>query len=296
MKLRIKNLKFKIASALNAVNSTFSILNFKFLIIALTLLLTACDTVLQYPDCGKITVTADWSGRGDNINVPEKWHISLGEYYGEETSTIHSPDCPFAPGGYNLVAWTHADGIHISGTTATASYSDAPLGWFFTHTQPVTIEANRNHAFSAAMRQQVRMFTIVIDARGDAAARITDIEATLGGAATNLDFATDTHSDPVTVGLAFRKLPYGNQWAATIRLLGIAGKQPILSGKITFANANPLPVDFNSDLTAQLEGFNSDKRVPLTIRGTLVMTPSQTGVTTTIEKWTSLDDWNVDAY
>lgn len=50
MKLRIKNLKFKIASALDVANSKFSILNFKFLIIALALLLTACDTVLQYPE------------------------------------------------------------------------------------------------------------------------------------------------------------------------------------------------------------------------------------------------------
>ena len=50
MKLRIKNLKFKIASDPDVANSKFSILNFKFLIIALALLLTACDTVLQYPD------------------------------------------------------------------------------------------------------------------------------------------------------------------------------------------------------------------------------------------------------
>lgn len=62
MKLRIKNLRSRIALAA-VINSASGILNSKLLIIALlTLLLTACDTVLQYPD----------------DNAPRQWiHISI---------------------------------------------------------------------------------------------------------------------------------------------------------------------------------------------------------------------------
>ena len=249
-----------------------------------------------HPGHGKITVTADWSGRGTGLDIPEKWNVALGDYNGEETDAVHTPDYLFAPADYTLMAWNPADGINMEGNTATATYSATQLGWFFTHAQTVSVLKDRDHDFTAAMRQQVRQLTVVITPAGDAATRITGIEATLGGVAGSLDFVSGEHSAPTTLKLVFRKSKDRNQWAATVRLLGVAGQAQKLAGTVTFADGNPLTLSFESDLSSALSDFNSYKPEPLNLGGSLVATPSQTGVTAVIEKWHELDDWNVDAF
>ena len=51
-----------------------------------------------HPDYGKIAVTADWSARGEGIDIPATWTVTMGDYTGTETSATHSPDHLFAPG------------------------------------------------------------------------------------------------------------------------------------------------------------------------------------------------------
>lgn len=249
-----------------------------------------------HPDHGKITVTSDWSNRGEGLDIPAEWNVTLGDYQGTETEVQHSPEYLFPAGAYTLLAWNTADGINVNGSVATATYSDNTPVWFHTHSQKVTIESDRDHQFTAYMKQQVRQLTIVIKPQGDAANRITGIEAKLGGVASTLDFATDTHGIPVSVNLVFRKSKEGDQWAATVRLLGITESSQKLIGTMSFADGNPLPLAFESDLSGQLTEFNADKRTPLTLGGNIVTTPSAAGVTATIEKWETLDDWNVDAF
>ena len=161
---------------------------------AATALLTAScvkDTLYNtpHPNHGKITVTADWSARGEGIDIPATWTIAMGDYTGTETAATHAPDHLFAPGSYTLVAWNPAEGITVSGTTATVApasgsqttgaFIDNAPGWFFTHTEQVTIEKDTDYPLTAAMRQQVRELTLVVEPTGDAAHRITEIEASL---------------------------------------------------------------------------------------------------------------------
>ncbi len=274
---------------------------------ALTLAATSCvkdelhDT--PHPDYGKITVTADWSDRGEGVDIPAEWTVTMGDYTGTETGATHSPDYLFKPGGYTLAAYNTPEGITISGTTATVAAADGGCivntpGWLFTSVQEVAIEADSDYSLTAVMRQQVRQLTLMIEPTGDAAKRIESIEGTLSGAAGTLDFATGTYGTPSEVELHFTKITKGDnagKWMATVRLLGIAGDLQRLTATLTYTDGNPQPTSLNSDLTTALDGFNDGKTAPLTLGGTIAETPGEAGFTGEITDWETVDGGGVDA-
>ena len=263
-------------------------------IILTALLLSSCvkDTLYDtpHPDHGMISVTADWSARGEGIDIPATWTVTMGDYTGTETSATHAPDHLFDPGSYTLAVWNPAEGITVNGTTATvaattgndavagAFISNAP-GWLFTSVQQVLIEKDTDYPLTAAMKQQVRELTLVVEPTGDAAGRITEIVAHLTGAAGTLDFATDTYGAASNVVLPFTKITEGDdagKWKATVRLLGVTGTEQLLTGEIRYAEGNPTPTTLKSDLTEALKEFNAGKGESLTLGGTLVETPEET--------------------
>lgn len=260
-------------------------------IILTALLLSSCvkDTLYDtpHPDHGMISVTADWSARGEGIDIPATWTVAMGDYTGTETSATHAPDHLFDPGSYTLAVWNPAEEITVNGTTATvaaatgndavagAFISNAP-GWLFTSVQQVLIEKDTDYPLTAAMKQQVRELTLVVEPTGDAAGRITEIVAHLTGAAGTLDFATDTYGAASNVVLPFTKITEGadaGKWKATVRLLGVTGTEQLLTGEIRYADGNPTPTTLKSDLTEALAAFNTGKGESLTLGGTLVETP-----------------------
>ena len=280
-------------------------------ILTLVLLLTLGGCVKDelhdtpHPDTGKVTVTADWSDRGEGVDIPASWHIVMGDYTGTETGATHSSDHLFSPGNYTLAAYNIPEDIAVSGTTATVAAAGGNLiantpGWLFTSVQEVAIEADTDYALTAAMRQQVRELTLVLEPAGDAADRIEAIEGTLSGAAGTLDLATDTHGTPSEVELHFTKITSGDdagKWTATVRLLGIAGDTQRLAATLAYTDGNPADTSIESDLTAALDGFNSGKGEPLTLGGTLVETPEGMEVDgTEITGWEEVkgDDVNAD--
>ena len=263
-------------------------------IILTALLLSSCvkDTLYDtpHPDHGMISVTADWSARGEGIDIPATWTVTMGDYTGTETSATHAPDHLFDSGSYTLAVWNPAEGITVNGTTATvaattgndagagAFISNAP-GWLFTSVQQVLIEKDKDYPLTAAMKQQVRELTLVVEPTGDAAGRITEIVAHLTGAAGTLDFATDTYGAASNVVLPFTKITEGDdagKWKATVRLLGVTGTEQLLTGEIRYADGNPTPTTLKSDLTEALKEFNTGKGESLTLGGTLVETPEET--------------------
>lgn len=278
-------------------------------ILSLALLLTLGGCVKDelhdtpHPDTGKVTVTADWSDRGEGVDIPAEWTVTMGGYTGTETGATHSPDYLFNPGSYTLAVYNPADGITVSGMTAAVAAADGGCivntpGWLFTSVQEVEIEADTDYSLTAVMHQQVRELTLVIEPTGDAAERIESIEGTLSGAAGTLDFATGTHGTPSEVKLHFTKITEGDdvgKWMATVRLLGIAGNSQRLTATLTYTDGNPQPTSLNSDLTAALDGFNDDKTTPLTLGGTLAEAPDEAGFTGEITGWETVDSGGVDA-
>ena len=254
-----------------------------------------------HPGKGRITVTADWSAWGEGIATPQSWNLSMGDYHGTETAATHAPDHLFEPGSYSLVAWNPATDISVSGTTASVtSIADGcisgELGWLFTSVQEVTIDADRDHAFTAAMQQQVRQLTLTIRLTGDAAERVEGISCSLSGVAGTMDFASDTYGAPSGVALHFTKITQGENagvWTATVRLLGITGESQQLTGTITYAGDNLPSTPVASDMTALLAGFNGNKTVPLGLACDLE-TPTQAGVTAIIIDWEVQEEVNAD--
>lgn len=278
---------------------TNSIYKTSLLAAALLLSTTSCvkdelhDT--PHPDYGKITVTADWTDRGDDVNIPAEWTVTMGDYTGTETGETHAPDYLFNPGDYTLAACNIPENITISGTTATITGTP---GWLFTSVQDVTIEADTDYGLTAAMHQQVRQLTLVIEPTGDAADRIESIEGALSGAAGTMDFATGTYGAASDVALHFTKITEGSdagKWTATVRLLGIAGDTQRLTATLTYADGNPADTGLESDLTAALADFNADKTEPLTLGGTIAETPTEAGVEAGITDWEKIDGGGVDA-
>ena len=279
--------------------------------VAATLLLAATSCVKDelhdtpHPDHGKITVTADWSDRGEGVDIPAEWTVTMGDYAGTETGATHAADYLFEPGQYTLAAYNTPEDITITGTTATVvpetgngTYISNAPGCLFTSVREVSIEADTDHELTAMMRQQVRQLTLVIEPTGDAAERIESIEGSLSGAAGTLDFATEAYGAASDVALRFTKITSGGdagKWTATVRLLGIAGDTQRLTATLTYADGNPQPTSLESDLTAALADFNSDKTAPLTLGGTMAETPTEAGVEAGITDWEKTDGGGVDA-
>lgn len=268
-----------------------------------------------HPDKGKVAVTADWSNRGEGMDIPGLWRAVIGDYTAEETRHTHEAERLFEPGDYRLITYNPADGITVAGTTATISaastvsaaasgergnaFISGSPGWFFANVQEITIEKDREHAFTTAMRQQVRQLTLLIEPAGNTAAAIENIAGSLSGVAGTFDFATDTYGGISDVELDFKKLTEGadaGKWKATVRLLGIAGNVQRLSATATYAGGNLPPATIESDLAAALAGFNTNKTVPLTLGGTMVETPVAGGMTAIITDWEAVDAGNVDAH
>ena len=290
---------------------TNSIYKTSLLTAALLLAATSCvkDELhnTPHPDTGKITVTADWTDRGDGVDIPAEWTVTMGDYTGTEAGETHAPDYLFAPGNYTLAAYNTPENITVSGTIATVAkahgdatdlfISDAP-GWLMTSVQEVTIEADTDYELTAAMHQQVRQLNIIIEPTGDAKDRIESIEGHLSGAAGTFDFATDTYGAASDVALNFTKITDGSdagKWTATVRLLGITGERQTLTATLTYSNGNPQPTELESDLTAALADFNADKTEPLTLGGTMAETPAEAGVEAGITDWEKIDGGGVDA-
>ena len=151
-------------------------------------------------------------------------------------------------------------------------------------------EKDKDYPLTAAMKQQVRELTLVVEPTGDAAGRITEIIAHLTGAAGTLDFATDTYGAASSVVLPFTKITEGDdagKWKATVRLLGVTGTEQLLS--------NPTPTTLKSDLTEALKEFNTGKGESLTLGGTLE-TPDEVEIQgATISGWKPVDGGEVNA-
>ena len=196
---------------------------------ALLLAATSCvkDTLYNtpHPDTGRITVTADWTDRGDGVDIPAEWTVVMGDYTGTETGETHAPDYLFKPGNYTLAAYNTPENILIDGTVARVSVpsgvstggsasamdedTDSGAGGFISGT-PGWLD------LTAAMHQQVRQLTLVIEPTGDAADRIESIEGSLSGAAGTLDFATGTYGTASDVALqvtsGIQTRAYDDQW------------------------------------------------------------------------------------
>ena len=249
---------------------------------AATALLTAScvkDTLYNtpHPNHGKITVTADWSARGEGIDIPATWTIAMGDYTGTETAATHAPDHLFAPGSYTLVAWNPAEGITVSGTTATVApasgsqttgtFIDNAPGWFFTHAEQVSIEKDTDYPLTAAMKQRVRELQLELEVTQGRPELIQSVTATLSGIAGAFDMARgQTTGEPASTVFSFTR--DGSRLTADARLLGTMGAVQTMVLDIVFVDGGRTQRT-EVDLTEALADFNGDMTTAYRVTGTL---------------------------
>ena len=274
--------------------------------VAATLLASCVKDELHntpHPDRGAVTVSLTGWTAGDDyvLDIDGKTADITG-------SPFVYPD-PLLPGAHSLVVYNRAEGFTFDGRTARVNTRDdkaradgatiIPLpGYLKTSSQEITVVADDTLRVTPSPRQQVRELTLMVEPTGDAADRIEAIEGRLSGAAGTLDFATGIHGAPSEVELHFMKITSGDdagKWTATVRLLGIAGDAQRLTATLTYTNGNPQPTGLESDLTAALADFNSDKTTPLSLGGTMAETPDEVDSTATITDWEEVDGGNVNA-
>lgn len=275
---------------------------------AATALLTAScvkDTLYNtpHPNHGKITVTADWSARGEGIDIPATWTIAMGDYTGTETAATHAPDHLFAPGSYTLVAWNPAEGITVSGTTATVApasgsqttgtFIDNAPGWFFTHTEQVTIEKDTDYPLTAAMQQRVRELQLELEVTQGRPELIQSVTATLSGIAGAFDMARgQTTGEPASTVFSFTR--DGSRLTADARLLGTMGAVQTMVLDIVFVDGGRTQRT-EVDLTEAMKDFNDDMTIAYRITGTLETPVGMEECNAEITGWESVEGGDASA-
>lgn len=246
-----------------------------------------------HPDHGKITLTTDWTNIGTSITVPASYTIRVGEYSATLSGITNTIDNLFTPGSYRANIHNTANGITVSGTTASVAADGANIdnmpGWLFFCAIDTAIEKDTKHELTAAMRQQVRQLTLVLTPKGSGGYVVSAVTGTLSGIAGMLDMDNNTYGLPSTVGLAFSKVSEGTdagKWTATMRLLGVTGTEQKLN--ITVGYTDPSvedqPLD-PIDLTLQMTGFNEEKKTPFALGSIIETEKSISGFTTTVSDW-----------
>ena len=274
---------------------------------AAALLTASCvkDTLYNtpHPDHGKITVTADWSARGEGIAIPATWTIAMGDYTGTESSATHAPDHLFAPGSYTLVVWNPAEGITVSGTTATVaptsgsqttgSFIDNAPGWFFTYTEQVSIEKDTDYSFTAAMQQRVRELQLELEVTQGRPELIQSVTATLSGIAGAFDMEQgQTTGEPASTRFSFTR--DGSRLTADARLLGTMGAVQTLVLDIVFVDGGRTQ-HTEVDLTEAMKDFNGDMTTAYRVTGTLETPVGMEECNAEITGWESVEGGNASA-
>lgn len=274
---------------------------------AAALLTASCvkDTLYNtpHPNHGKITVTADWSARGEGIDIPATWALSMGDYTGTETAATHAPDHLFAPGSYTFVVWNPAEGFTVSGTTATVapasgsqttgSFIDNAPGWFFTHAEQVSIEKDTDYPLTAAMQQRVRELQLELEVTQGRPELIQSVTATLSGIAGAFDMARgQTSGEPASTVFSFTR--DGSRLTADARLLGTMGAVQTMVLDIVFVDGGRTQRT-EIDLTEAMKDFNSNMTTAYRVTGTLETPVGMEECNAEITGWESVEGGNASA-
>lgn len=273
---------------------------------AAAVLLSSCvkDTLYDtpHPDYGKIAVTADWSTRGEGIDIPATWTVNMGDYTGTETSATHAPDHLFAPGSYTLAVWNPAEGITVSGTTATVApasgsqttgtFIDNAPGWFFTHAEQVSIEKDTDYPLTAAMQQRVRELQLELEVTQGRPELIQSVTATLSGIAGVFDMEKgQTIGEPTSTVFSFTR--DGSKLTADARLLGTMGAVQTMVLDIVFVDGGRTQRT-EVDLTEAMKDFNDDRTTAYRVTGTLETPVGMEECNAEITGWETGDENDVN--
>lgn len=280
--------------------------------IGVGLLLASCvkDDLYNtpHPEKGAVVITTDWKGRSSDAVVPSRYILRIGT--GEQTAGGETNlfDALFPPGTQDLRVYNPAEGMTVSGNTATVNtLPDGTLetmpGYLFSAARKLEIEKDDTLKVTVPMQQRIRSLALTLKLKPGDEQRIRSTAATLTGIASAVDLTTGaiTATEGKNIIPAFvpgtddggMRATGQPKLAATMRLPGvITGEKQVLTLNITLTDGHVQTI--TTDLTDALKNFGSDMK-PLELDATLELA-TEAGFTGTISDWNVVDNGPVDIH
>lgn len=275
------------------------------------LMLGSCvkDTLYNtpHPDKGALVVSTDWSGRSSESIKPTEYILRIGEEEQTVSEDVNTFKSLLLPGTQSLLVYHQADGITLSGTTATVNtLADGTLdpmpGYLFSAYKEMTIPTDDTLRVTMPMKQHIRQLILMLELKEGDDQIIAGTSATLTGIAPSVDLITGeiNATSGKTIKPVFRistdtpksKAAGVPLLAATMRLLGIIQtEKQELTIAVTLTNGTTQSI--TTDLTDYLTDFGNGELEPLVLDATLSL-PPEVGVSATITDWNIVNNGDIN--
>ena len=249
-----------------------------------------------HPDSGAVVVTADWSDRNSDADIPQTYILSIDgqeQKVSKETNVLNRL---LSAGKYTLAAYNKPDQVTVANNTASVNATSAkhinPMpGYLFASVQNINVVADDTLRVTAQMKQLIRRLNLELTATEGDYSRVQSATATLSGVASAADMATGERSAAAQVTNTFRQ--DGNKFTLLFRLLGIVTTEAqTLTVDITFNNGDTQQIV--SDVTESMKNFNNEAE-PIKLKGNLLLPVEATVTGATITGWNEVDGGTGDA-
>ena len=195
-----------------------------------------------HPDSGAVVVTADWSDRNSDADIPQAYILSIDGQEQEVSKETNVLNRLLSAGKYTLAAYNKPDQVTVADNTASVNATSAkhinPMpGYLFASVQDINVVADDTLRVTARMKQLIRRLNLELTATEGDYSRVQSATATLSGVASVADMATGERSAAAQVTNTFRQ--DGNKFTLFFRLLGIVTTEAqTLTVDITFNNGD----------------------------------------------------------
>lgn len=249
-----------------------------------------------HPDSGAVVVTADWSDRNSDADIPQTYILSIDGQEQEVSKETNVLNRLLSAGKYTLAAYNKPDQVTVADNTASVNATSAkhinPMpGYLFASVQDINVVADDTLRVTARMKQLIRRLNLELTATEGDYSRVQSATATLSGVASVADMATGERSAAAQVTNTFRQ--DGNKFTLFFRLLGIVTTEAqTLTVDITFNNGDTQQIV--SDVTESMKNFNNEAE-PIKLKGNLLLPVEATVTGATITGWNEVDGGTGDA-
>lgn len=249
-----------------------------------------------HPDSGAVVVTADWSDRNSDADIPQAYILSIDGQEQEVSKETNVLNRLLSAGKYTLAAYNKPDQVTVANNTASVNATSAkhinPMpGYLFASVQDINVVADDTLRVTARMKQLIRRLNLELTATEGDYSRVQSATATLSGVASVADMATGERSAAAQVTNTF--IQDGNKFTLFFRLLGIVTTEAqTLTVDITFNNGDTQQIV--SDVTESMKNFNNEAE-PIKLKGNLLLPVEATVTGATITGWNEVDGGAGDA-
>ena len=249
-----------------------------------------------HPDSGAVVVTADWSDRNSDADIPQTYILSIDGQEQEVSGETNVLNRLLSAGKYTLAAYNKPDQVTVANNTASVNATSAkhinPMpGYLFASVQDINVVADDTLRVTARMKQLIRRLNLELTATEGDYSRVQSATATLSGVASVADMTTGERSAAAQVTNTF--IQDGNKFTLLFRLLGIVTTEAqTLTVDITFNNGDTQQIV--SDVTESMKNFNNEAE-PIKLKGNLLLPVEATVTGATITGWNEVDGGAGDA-